>query len=369
MKIAQIAPIIERVPAKKYGGTERVVYELTEELVARGHDVTLFASGDSITSAKLVSVYPTALREAKICSTANGANMWSLYNIGLAYHLQEQFDIIHDHTHVLGLPTAHLATTPVVTTLHDPVFPSYQPMFETFTNPYVVTISKSQSHSLRNANNIGTVYNGLTMDQYPYSDTQQGYLLFVGTFREEKGAHIAIQAARKLHMPLILAGKLDDWQMPYFNEYVKPYLSDTIIYIGEVDEKQRNNLMSKALCFLHPISWLEPFGLTLIESMACGTPVVALNKGSIPEIIQDGKTGYVCNDFSELVEKIAKVGLIDRRYCRQYALSQFNRFRMTDGYLAIYRKILRSTYHKLPDTTFSVSHFRKQIDKSDFVDL
>lgn len=369
MRIAQIAPIIERVPAKKYGGTERVVYELTEELVARGHDVTLFASGDSITSAKLVSVYPTALREANICSTANGANMWSLYNIGLAYQMQDQFDIIHDHTHVLGLPTANLATTPVVTTLHDPVFPSYKPMFETFTKPSVITISKSQSASLQNANNIGTVYNGLTMDHYPFSDTHQGYLLFVGTFREEKGAHIAIQAARTLNMSLILAGKLDDWQLPYFNKHVKPYLSDSIVYVGEVDEKQRNKLMSKALCFLHPISWLEPFGLTLIESMACGTPVVAFNKGSIPEVVADGKTGFVCKDFSDLLEKITKVDTISRAGCRTYALTQFNRQRMTDGYLAIYRKILRTTYHKLPLSTFPAPQLHKRINKSDFVDL
>lgn len=340
MKIAQIAPIIESVPPSKYGGTERVVYELTEELVKRGHDVTLFASGDSKTSAKLVSVVSTSLRKAKIESRADGASSLSLQNIGLAYQRQEEFDIIHDHTHVLGLPTANLAKTPVVVTMHDPIFPHSRPLLETLTNPHIVTISKAQSKPAPLMNNIGTVYNGLTMNHYPFSPKHRGYLLFFGTFRKEKGAHEAIKAAKHLDLPLILAGKLDDWQYEYFQKEVKPFLSEKIMYIGEVNEKERNKLMGGAMCLLHPISWLEPFGLTLIESMACGTPVVAYNRGSSPEIITDGETGYIVDTLDEMVAAVKKIDKINRKKCRDHALTQFNAQRMTDGYEKIYRKVL-----------------------------
>lgn len=191
---------------------------------------------------------------------------------------------------------------------------------------------------------------------------------FAGT-RSIIGAICAIQAAKMLGLPLILAGKLDDWQLSYFKAKLKPHLSDTIRYIGEVTQAERNELMRNALAFLHPISWLEPFGLTLIEAMACGTPVVAFNKGSIPEIVMDGKTGFVCDSFACLLEGIKKVTQIDRRYCREYALTNFNPQRMTDGYEAVYRKILRSSFHALPSAPLSVPHLRKPLEKNDYVDL
>lgn len=341
MKIAQIAPIIESVPPKKYGGTERVVHCLTEELVRRGHDVTLFASGDSITSAKLISVTKKSLRELNGTSRADGSDALSLLNIGLAYQMQHKFDIIHDHTHVIGLPTANLSKTPVVVTLHDPVFPNYKQILETFTNPHIVTISKSQGSPAPKMNVIGTVYNGLSMEDYPFSNRSEGYLLFVGSFRKEKGADKAVQVARMLDMPLIIAGKLDTEHMEYFNQTVKPYLSDKIKYVGEVNEEKRNDLMKNALCFLHPISWMEPFGLTLIEAMACGTPVIGFNKGSIPEIVQHGRTGFVVEDVKEMARAIQEVTTINRKRCRSYALSQFNAEKMTDGYEALYSQLVR----------------------------
>ena len=340
MRIAQIAPIIERVPPKKYGGSERVVYELTEELVKRGHDVTLFASGDSKTSAKLISVYPTSLREAKLGSVANGKSAWTMLNLGLAYDQQDQFDIIHDHTHVIGLPTANIATTPVVITLHDPIFANYKQILETLTNPYIVTISKSQGEPAPKMNNIATVYNGLSMDSYVFSKTHDGYLLYFGTFRPEKGADKAIEVAKKLNLPLILAGKLDNWQKPFFSKYIKPYLSKKIQYIGEIGEVERNKLMSKAMCLLHPISWREPFGLNIIEAMACGAPVVAFNRGSIPELIENGKTGYVVENTEEMIAAILNIDTINREECRKHALKNFNAKRMTDEYEKVYEKIL-----------------------------
>lgn len=340
MKIAQIAPIVESVPPQKYGGTERVVYELTEELVHRGHEVTLFASGDSKTSATLVSVYPQSLRKAKISSRADGVSAPTLHTIGIAYQRQAEFDIIHDHTHVIGLPTANMATTPVVITLHDPIFPNYKPILESLTRPNIVTISKTQAEPAPGMNTIGTVYNGLTMTEYPFSPGHEGYLLFFGSFRPEKGAHDAIKVAKKVGMPLILAGKLDDWQEDYFHKEIQPHLSSSIQYVGELNQDERNALMSKAVCLLHPISWREPFGLTLIEAMACGAPVIAFNRGSSQEIIQNGKTGYVVDTLEEMVEAVKKIDTIDRTYCRSYALSTFNAQRMTDGYEAIYHKIL-----------------------------
>lgn len=339
MRIAQIAPIIERVPPKKYGGSERVVYELTEELVKRGHDVTLFASGDSTTSAKLISVYPRALREIKM-KDLYGPNAFTMLNIGLAYASQKEFDVIHDHNGHLSLPTANICSTPSVFTLHGPINAENRHIFQQLNRPYLATISKAQSKNTTGVNIIGTVYNGLNMENYPFSEENEGYLLFVGRISLEKGVHHAIQVAQYLNLPLIIAAKLESVDMQYFNEYIGPELSEQIKWIGEVTEEERNNLYSKALCFLHPVTWQEPFGLTLIEAMACGCPVVAFNKGSIPEIIADGKTGYVVNDTEEMIEAVTQIKKIDRKLCRAYTLENFNAKRMADGYEKIYQQII-----------------------------
>lgn len=340
MKIAQIAPIVERIPPKKYGGTERVVYSLTEELVKRGHDVTLFASGDSITSAKLSAVYPRALREAKL-RDLYGMNILTMLNIGMAYFRQGEFDIIHDHLGTISLPTANIATTPVVTTYHGPFTAESRRLFQNLNKPYVATISNSQIVPAHGINYIGTVYNGLDMRHYPFSKKNGGYLLFVGRISMEKGVHMAIEVAQYLNLPLIIAAKLEVVDVPYFNEYIGPHLSDQIQWIGETDEAARNKLMSKALCFLHPVTWKEPFGLVMIEAMACGCPVVAFNLGSIPEIVEHKKTGYVVTDTDEMIEAVAHIDKIDKRYCREYALKNFNAAKMAEGYEKVYRKILK----------------------------
>jgi glycosyltransferase involved in cell wall biosynthesis len=339
MKIAQLAPIAERVPPKKYGGTERVVWALTEELIKRGHEVTLFATGDSQTSAKLESVYPRALREAKF-KDPYGSNNLTMLHMGLAYELQDEFDIIHDHLAPLSLPTANLATTPVVATMHGPFSNENRRLFEMLRGPNIVTVSQSQLYPLPNINHAGTVYNGLALKDYPFSDTDEGYLLYVGRISIEKGVHYALDVAQVLDKPLILAAKVEPFDRPYFKEYIEPRLSDRIQWIGEVDEDTRNQLMSKALAFLHPVVFREPFGLTLIEAMACGCPVIAFNRGAIPEIIKTGETGFVVEDVEGMVDALSNIKTINRAACRSHALETFSAERMADGYEKVYKKIL-----------------------------
>ncbi len=366
MKIAQIAPIIESIPPQKYGGTERVVYSLTEELVRRGHDVTLFASGDSLTTAKLCSVYPRALRVTNI-PDLYGDNIWNALHIGLAYQQQNQFDIIHDHTSQnspSSIALAQLAQKPVVVTLHGPIDEAHKVIFEVFHKPHLVTISQSQAKPAPNLHYAGNVYNGLSMASYPFSAKDDGYLLYVGRISHEKGIHHAIETAQALHLPFIIAAKLDDTDRPYFEKYIKPHLNDQIRWIGEVDETQRNELMSKAKCFLHPVTWPEPFGLTLIESMACGCPVVAFNQGSIPEVIQHGKTGFVTENVEEMINAVQQIGTIDRQYCRTYSLKNFSAKRMADGYEKIYQDMINqqsSIKDKVPQVSPMPGYFQASL--------
>jgi glycosyltransferase involved in cell wall biosynthesis len=353
MRIAQIAPIPERVPPKKYGGTERVIYYLTEELVKLGHDVTLFASGDSITSAKLISVVPKALRETPNEKDIYGFNVNSLLNMGLAYSMQDQFDVIHDHNAHMGLPTANIATTPVVMTWHGPYDEEMNRYFSMLNKPYLVSISDAQAARAPSLSFAETVYNGLPMEHYPFSATHKGYLLYVGRIDMEKGVHIAMDAAVRLGRKMILAAKLDA-EVPaikkYFDHYIKPRLKkypQLLQWIGEVDEDTRNTLMKNAMALLHAVTWPEPFGLTLIEAMACGCPVVAFNQGSIPEIIIDGKTGYIVQNLDEMVAAIKKIDRIDRAYCREYSIQTFSAKRMAEGYVEVYERVM--AYKKLKE--------------------
>lgn len=339
MRIAQIAPLIERVPPKRYGGTERVVHALTEELVARGHEVTLFASGDSRTSAKLVSVYPHGLRESRV-NDIYGANVWTMLNIGVAYRQQEQFDIIHDHSGYLGLPSAELSATPVIMTCHGPFTPENRHIYRVLRKANLVTISKAQA-SVPGLNYLGTVYNGLPLETYPFSEEHDGYLLFVGRISPEKGAHLAIELALNVDLPLIIAAKLDDVDRNYFRMQIEPYLSEQIRWVGEVDEDERNRLMSRAYAFVHAATWREPFGLTLIEAMACGCPVIGTRMGSIPEIVEDGVTGFVVDSVEEMIDAVYELPAIDRAACRDRALGFFSARRMTDEYERLYEKLVR----------------------------
>lgn len=346
MKIAQIAPIIESVPPKRYGGTERIVSALTEALVKRGHDVTLFASGDSITSAKLVATYPISLRRAKM-PDMYGSNFANLMSIGVPYQMQNSFDIIHDHVGPTSLPAANISGTPVVATLHSPMFDEKLTLYEKLNNPFLVSISKAQIPASDSLNHIATIHNGLNMTRYPFSDTNDGYLLYVGRIIPNKGLHHAIDIAKTTGLKLLIAAKLEYGFPPYreyFDKKIKPHLSDQIVWVGEISEKTRNKMMAKALAFLHPACWEEPFGLTMIEALACGAPVVAFNRGSVPEIVTQGKTGYVVKNVEEMIFAVARIDRIKRTDCRQHALSYFNAERMTDEYEMVYRAITEGAY-------------------------
>lgn len=365
MKIAQIVPTIERTPPKKYGGTERVAYALTEELVARGHEVTLFATGDSITSAHLKYIHPKSLREAGVKNLYgySGHNSWTLAHVGYAYEMQHMFDIIHDHTDFASFALAHCSKTPVVVTLHNVISPEDRLLFDHLSNPYYVLISQAQGKYLRKDHTVGVVHNGLDLGSYPFSSQHDGYLLYVGQLTPFKGAHRAVQIARRTGLPLILAAKLEDQYRNYFDTQIKPYLNQKIVWIGEVNEAQRNSLMKKALCFLHPISWREPFGLTLIEAMACGCPVVAYNSGSIPEIVWHKKTGYVVNSIDEAVQAVGRIDRIDRALCRSHVLKHFSTQIMTDEYEAVYSRILDQAPHKTYDLMQYQYGYRKNLPR------
>ncbi len=347
MRIAQIAPINESVPPPKYGGTERIVSVLTEELVKRGHEVTLFASGDSKTSAKLVSTYPRALR-LDFPEPTIKKSIWALRHVGVAYSMQEEFDIIHDHTAWLGITAANISATPVVMTLHGAFTKESENLFSLLRNPNLVSISYAQRTFAPHLNYIENVYNGLAMDAYPFSAKDEGYLLYVGRFCEEKSPHFAIEVAEKLGLPLIMAAKVEGkGGQEYFDTYIKPHLSKTIRWIGEVNEEERNKLYSKALCSLHPVSWPEPFGLTLIEAMSCGCPVVAFNKGAIPEVIKNGKTGFVVENTAEMGSAVRNIQKIKREACKTYARTTFSVEKMATNYEAVYERIIVRNHLKL----------------------
>ena|SRR3989344_2505964 len=340
LKIAMIAPLAERVPPEKYGGTERVVHTLTEELVARGHDVTLFASGDSITSAKLISVAPKSLRKLRI-HDPYGLNELTTLNIGLAYDMQEEFDIIHDHLGNFSMPAANVSKTPVMLTIHGVIDENCSRLLTTLTGPYVVTISNSQIKNAPKINHIGTVYNGLNMDKYPFSQNHDGYLLYVGRISMQKGVHIAIEIAQKLKILLIIAAKLDDVEKPYFEKFIKSKLTGGYVkLIGEIDEKKRNKLMSRAMAALHPITWEEPFGLALIESMACGCPVIAFDRGSIPEVIKNCYSGFIVKNIREMSAAVLNLPKIVRENCRKHAIQNFNAKKMIDAYELLYEEVI-----------------------------
>ena len=370
MKIAQIAPVVERIPPKKYGGVERVISALTEELVKMGHDVTLFATGDSQTSAKLVSVYPKALRDAKI-SDIYGANQYTILNLANAYTRQADFDIIHDHTGYFGLPSASIAQTPVVHTLHGQITAENRRMFEQIPNVHYVAISQAQLKPVPNLPVAGIVYNGLPMEHYPFSDNHDGYLLYVGRLTPEKAPHYAIKVAQYLNQPLIIAAKLDTAvksDVQYFKQYIEPFLDgDLVKWVGEVDEEERNKLMANAKCMLHTAIWREPFGLTIIEAMACGCPVVAFARGSMRELISQGRTGFLVEDADEMIEAVSNIDLINRQECRRHALESFNAVRMAKGYEEIYTHVLDERKHGQPVGTTTAKGLGIASDTQQFV--
>lgn len=349
MKIAQVAPIWEKVPPEKYGGTQRVVYNLTEGLIDAGHQVTLFATGDSKTHAKLVSIYPRALYRDHI-SWDN--HLYPTLNCLAAYDRAKDFDLIHchidRHTEYLALALAKYIKTPIVFTLHfilpqTPDRADRRIFLEKFKNLNYISISRSQQKPMPELNFVGNVYNGIDILQIDFQKTPGKNLIFLGRLSATKGAREAIEMALKSPFNLIIAAKLDKLDQEdfdYYKKYIKPKVDGKKIrYIGEVDIAGKNKLFFQALALLNPIQWDEPFGLVPVEAMAAGVPVIAFQRGAMPELIEHGKTGFLVKNVAEAVKALNKIPEIDRAFCRAHVENNFTIKKMVDNYLKIYKKL------------------------------
>jgi glycosyltransferase involved in cell wall biosynthesis len=339
VRIAQVSPLYESVPPKLYGGTERVVHFLTEELVRQGHDVTLFASADSVTSASLVPCAPQALRldHRAVDHLAHHVRM-----VEEVCRRQLEFDLIHFHIDYIHFPSARRFRVPTVTTLHQRMdTPDLAPLYRTFADLPLVSISDAQRAPLPFSNFVGTVYHGLPPDQLSFHRGPGTYLAFLGRISPEKGLHHAIQIARRLGMPLKIAAKLDRKDRDYYRGEIEPHLDDTLFdFVGEIDERQKDSFLGGAAALLFPIEWPEPFGLVMIESMACGTPVVAFRCGSVPEVMRNGVSGYVVDDLEAAVRATKKAVSLPRARVRAYFEERFQVSQMAAAYLGVYRGLL-----------------------------
>ncbi len=346
MRIAQISPLWERVPPPAYGGIELVVSLLTEELVNRGHDVTLFASGDSSTQAKLVSVHPRALR---LDNSIKDPIIYDLLNASEVYENADQFDIIHSHVGCIALPFSSLVKTPTVHTLHGIFTTENAKLFTRARNQPFVSISNSQRDLSLGLNYVSTIFNGIAPNTYNFypQPIQPPYLAFLGRMSPEKGAHLAIEIALHSGWNLKMAGKIDPVDIEYFETKIHPHIDGKQIkFQGEANHKQKNILLGGAVATLFPITWKEPFGLVMIESMVAGTPVIAINLGSTSEVIAHEVSGFLCQNVDECIKAIEKVPELDRYACREHVLMNFTAKRMVDGYEAVYQKIWTESFSK-----------------------
>jgi glycosyltransferase involved in cell wall biosynthesis len=341
MKIAQVAPLIESVPPKAYGGTERVVSYLTEALVAMGHDVTLFASGDSVTRARLVPIVARSLRldprkpDWIACHTVMIDEVMESAN---------HFDVIHFHIDHLHFPLARRSKTPCVTTLHGRQdLPDLAGFYKHFSEQPVVSISDSQREPLPAANWAATVHHGLPEDLYRFVAEPGDYFAFVGRLSPEKRVDRAIDIAMHCGVPLRIAAKVDATDRRYFETQVEPLLRHPLVqYIGEIEEQEKNDFIGNARALLFPIDWPEPFGLVMIEALACGTPVIAYPGGSVPEILEHGVTGFVVSDQQRAIAAARQIDRIDRRRCREAFEKRFTARVMAENYIDVYRNLPRT---------------------------
>ncbi|MBW4549766.1 MAG: glycosyltransferase family 4 protein [Aphanocapsa sp. GSE-SYN-MK-11-07L] len=346
MKIAQIAPLWESVPPPAYGGVELVVSILTDALVSRGHEVTLFASGDSKTQAKLEAVHSKALR---LDAGIKECSIYEMLNVSRVYEQADQFDIIHSHVGCAALPYSGLVKTPTVHTLHGIFTPDNEKLFTHARNQPFISISDAQREARLGLNYVGTVYNGINPERYQFysQPANPPYLAFLGRISPEKGPHLAIEIAKRSGWHLKIAGKVDVVDVDYFEQEIKPLIDgEQIEFLGEANHAQKSVLMGGAVATLFPITWREPFGLVMIESMATGTPVIGMNLGSAPEIIADGVSGFLCRNVDECVAALDRAAVLDRRACRDHVLTKFTDDRMVDGYEAIYQSILTERYSR-----------------------
>lgn len=341
MRIAQVAPLYESVPPHNYGGTERVVSWLTEELIRQGLDVTLFASGDSVTRAKLVAPCPRALRHVADCVDPLALHFLMMEQV-FAY--PECFDIIHFHVDYLHFPLSRRSCRPHVTTLHGRLdIPELAALYHDYAEIPVVSISDAQRMAIPWANWQGTVYHGFPLNSYTFQPQPGKYLAFLGRFSPEKGADQAIAIAREAGMPLKMAAKIGKTDQDYYKEVLKPLIERSrpfVEFVGEIGGKDKDEFLGNAHCLLFPIDWPEPFGLVMIEALACGTPVVAYRRGSVPEVLEDGVTGFVVSTATEAVSAVRKIASLSREKCRHVFEERYTASRMARDYTAVYRRLI-----------------------------
>lgn len=340
MKIAQIAPLWESVPPQRYGGTERIVSYITEELVRQGHDVTLFASGDSVTAAKLEAICPQALRLNTGIFNRDAPQV--LQQERAFGQMAEEFDLIHSHLDFLGFPIARRVKTPVVTTLHGRLdLPELVPIFREFADMPLVSISASQRRPLPWCNWVGTVHHGLPDLYQPHYEPGK-YLAYLGRMSPEKRPDHAIALAKRVGIPLKMAAKVDPADEAYFRAEIEPQLRHPLIeFVGEITDREKDDFVGNAIALVCPYDWPEPFGIVFIEALACATPVLAYRRGSIPEIIEPGVSGFISETLDEMVASVAELGSIDRRACRAAFDRRFTAKRMVTDYLKIYEELVQ----------------------------
>jgi len=335
VRIAMLSPIAWRTPPRHYGPWESVVSLLTDGLVSRGYDVTLFATADSETSGKLHAVCPRGYEE----DSSIIPKVWECLHISELFEHAEDFDIIHNNFDFLPLTYAGLITTPVVTTIHGFSSPGILPVYKKY-NSKVFYVSISDADRSTELDYIRTIHHGIDIRQFDFQPDPDDYLLFFGRIRHDKGAREALEIARACNKKLILAGIMQD--KAYYHQYVEPYLDNhNAVYVGTAGPVQRNQLLGKASALLHPINFNEPFGLSVIESMACGTPVIAFNKGSMPELIEHGKNGFLVSGCEEAGEHIVRIKDINRSDCRQTVEDRFTADSMVEKYIDVYTQVLQ----------------------------
>ncbi|MBD3241247.1 MAG: glycosyltransferase [Chitinivibrionales bacterium] len=336
MRVGMLAPIAWRTPPRHYGPWERVTSLLTEELVRLGVDVTLFATADSVTGARLQAVCPAGYEENRDID----AKVWECLHIAHCFEHAPQLDIIHNQFDFLPLSYSRFVTTPVVTTIHGFSSPRILPAFKRF-NDRVHYVSISDADRAPELDYVATVYHGIDIDRFRFHSSPGDYLLFFGRIHPDKGAADAIEIARQCGKRLVLAGIVQD--PAYFEQFVRPHLDGRMVeYIGSVGPERRDSILGNALALLHPIHFNEPFGLSVVEAMACGTPVVAYARGSMPEIITDGIDGRLVESVADAVEAVRDIDRIDRRRCRYTVEQRFTARRMASDYLRVYESILRA---------------------------
>jgi glycosyltransferase involved in cell wall biosynthesis len=347
MKIAQIAPLAEAVPPRLYGGTERIVAYLSDELVRQGHQVTVFATADSCTRAELVACAPKALRLDPSIRDPLPHVLMMLNEVRRRAH---EFDVLHFHMDLLHFPVFGDLASRTLTTLHGRLdLPDLQPFYRKFREFPLVSISNDQRRPLPAANWVGTVYHGLPPELLRSSASpDKGYLAFLGRISPEKRPERAIEIARRAGLPIRIAAKVDNADRDYFEQEVRPLLADPLVaFVGEIGECDKTDFLGNARALLFPIDWPEPFGLVVIESMACGTPVIAFARGSVPEILEEGVTGFIVNDLDEAVRAVRRLGELDRREIRRRFEQRFSASRMANDYVEVYQQLARNSVPRL----------------------